>query len=100
MFNMVGGTALAHFVAARYEEAASWAERALRDRPTYASAVRLLAASCAMAGRQEQAHQAIARLRQLDPGLRVSNVKDLMPFRRPEDLTRFTEALRKAGLPE
>jgi tetratricopeptide (TPR) repeat protein len=100
MLNMEGGTALAHFVAARYEEAASWAECALRDRPTYASALRLLAASCAMAGRQEQAHQAIARLRQLDPGLRVSNVKDLMPFRRPEDLTRFTEALRKAGLPE
>ena len=100
MFNMEGGTALAHFVAGRYEEAASWAERALRDQPTYASAVRLLAASRAMAGRQEQAHQAIARLRQLDPGLRVSNVKDLMPFRRPEDLTRFTEALREAGLPE
>ena len=42
----------------------------------------------------------MARLRQLDPALRISNLKDLIPLRRPEDLARLAEGLRKAGLPE
>jgi hypothetical protein len=42
----------------------------------------------------------MARLRQLDSTFRVSHLKDLIPFRRPEDLARFEEGLRKAGLPE
>jgi hypothetical protein len=36
----------------------------------------------------------------LDPGFRVSSVKDYLPFRRPEDLARYEDGLRKAGLPE
>jgi adenylate cyclase len=42
----------------------------------------------------------MAQLRQLDPALRLSNLKDLMPYRRPEDLNRLSDGLRKAGLPE
>jgi hypothetical protein len=32
--------------------------------------------------------------------LRVSNLSDVMPFRRPEDLAKYAEALRMAGLPD
>jgi len=40
-------------------------------------------------------------LRQLDPALRASNLRFILgPYRRPEDLARWTEGLRKAGLPE
>jgi hypothetical protein len=42
----------------------------------------------------------MARLRQIDPALNLSNFKDLLPFRRPEDFARFAEGLRLAGLPE
>jgi hypothetical protein len=42
----------------------------------------------------------MARLRQIDPKLRVSDLKVLTPFRRLEDITRYEEGLRKAGLPE
>ena len=42
----------------------------------------------------------MARLRALDPALRLSNLKDLLPFRRPEDFARWAEGLRRAGLPE
>jgi hypothetical protein len=42
----------------------------------------------------------MARLRELYPTLRVSNVKEWAAFRRPEDLARLEEGLRKAGLPE
>jgi hypothetical protein len=39
-------------------------------------------------------------LRELDPALRVSNLADWLPIRRPEDLATFADGLRKAGLPE
>jgi hypothetical protein len=42
----------------------------------------------------------VARLRQLEPTLRISNLRDQIPYRRPEDLARFADGLRKAGLPE
>ena len=49
----------------------------------------------------EQARKAMARLRQLDPALRVSNLLDMLgPYRRTEDLSRYDEGLRQAGLPE
>ena len=39
-------------------------------------------------------------LRGLDPSLRLSNLGDSLPIRRPEDLATFADGLRKAGLPE
>jgi tetratricopeptide (TPR) repeat protein len=98
---MRGGTAFAHFLLGRYDQAASWAAMALQDNPDYQPGLRIAAASNAMAGRPEQAHKSMARLRQLNPVLRVSNLKDLLsPFRRAEDLSRYEEGLRRAGLPE
>ena len=61
---------------------------------------RVVAASHALAGRLDQAHKAMARLREIDPTLRVSDLRHMFTFRRPEDLARFEEGLRKAGLPE
>jgi TolB-like protein len=95
------GTAHAHFFLGRYDEAASWAAMALQDNPDYPPGLRIAAASNAMAGRPEQAHKAVARLRLLNPTLRVSTLKDVLgPFRRAEDLSRYEEGLRRAGLPE
>jgi hypothetical protein len=42
----------------------------------------------------------MARLRRIDPVLRVSNLKDLTPLRRPEDVAKYAEGMRWAGLPE
>lgn len=93
------GTAHAHFFLGRYAEAASWVAMALQD--NYQPGLRIAAASNAMAGRPQQAHQAVARVRQLNPTLRVSTLKDVVgPFRRAVDLSRFEEGLRQAGLPE
>ena len=98
---MRAGTAHAHFFLGRYDEAASWAAMALQDNPDLQPGLRIAAASNAMAGRPEQAHKAMARLRQLNPALRVSNLKDMLgPYRRAEDLARYEEGLRQAGLPE
>jgi TolB-like protein len=98
---MRAGTAHAHFFQGLYDEAASWAATALQDNPDYQGGLRIDAASNAMNERPEQAHKAVARLRQLNPALRVSNLKDVLgPYRRAEDLSRYEEGLRRAGLPE
>jgi tetratricopeptide (TPR) repeat protein len=98
---MRAGTAHAHFFLGHYDEAASWAAMALQDNPDNQAGLRIGAASNAIAGRPEQAHKAVARLRQLNPKLRVSNLKEVLgPYRRAEDLSLYEEGLRKAGLPE
>jgi hypothetical protein len=52
-----------------------------------------------MAGRPEQAQKAVARLRQLNPALRVSNLKGVLgPYRHAEDISQYEEGLRQAGL--
>src|SRR6202166_3005743 len=98
---MRSGTAFAHFFLGRYDEAVSWAAMTLQDNPDSQPGLRIAAASNAMVGRPEQAHKAMARPRQLNPALRISNLNDVLPpFRRAEDLSRLEEGLRRAGLPE
>ena len=97
---MQAGTAHAHFLQGRYDEAASWAAMALQGSADYQTGLRVAAASNAMAGRLEQAQKAMARLRQLNPTLRVSTLKNVVGPWRAEHLSRYEEGLRRAGLPE
>jgi adenylate cyclase len=92
--------ALGHFLAGRYDEASSLAGNALRDNPKYHPGLRVLAASNALAGRLEDAQKVMARLREIDPALRVSDLRILLPLRLPSDAAKYAEGLRKAGLPE
>ena len=94
------GIAFAHFIAGRYNEASIWAEKALLERPHYLPAIRDLAAASALLGRQEIAEAAMAHLRALDPVMRISTVNGWVPLRRPDDLKRLKDGLRRAGLPE
>jgi TolB-like protein len=95
------GISHAHFFLGHYDDAAAWAAMALQDSPDFQPALRMDAASNAMAGRLEQAHQAAVRLRQLNPALRVSNLKEVLgPYRHAEYISRYEEGLRQAGLPE
>ena len=100
IYRMQAGTAMAHLLAGRFDVASSWAEKALRELPSFLIVVGIIAASHALAGRMDEARRAMQHLRQLDPALRLSNLKDWLPFHRPEDLATFADGLRKAGLPE
>jgi TolB-like protein/Flp pilus assembly protein TadD len=99
-FNMQVACALAHFIAGRYVEALSWAEMAVRGHPNYVFANSTVAAAAALAGRPEVADKAMTRLDQLQPGLRIGDVMDVFPLRRPADRAHWIEGLRKAGVPE
>jgi len=99
-FVMQAAIGFAHFLAGRYDEGSSWAERALRERPDFLLALVPAAVNNALAGYLSAAQRATTALRRLNPSLRISNIGDLIPLRRPEDLARLAEGLRKAGLPE
>jgi len=99
-FRTKAATAFAHLVAGRYDESSLWAEKALHEKADYLPAIRDLAASKALSGRDSEAQAAMARLRELAPAMRLSAVKEWQPFRRPADLARLEDGLRKAGLPD
>jgi len=100
MARMRSAAAFAHVFAGRFDEGISHAEMALRENPNLHMGLRVAAMSYALADRIEQAHSAMARLRDLDPTLRISNLQELTPLQRPQDVARYAEGLRKAGLPE
>jgi adenylate cyclase len=99
-WSMYNALAHAHFFAGRYTDAISWAEMAVREKPDYLLPNYIAAASNAFAGRFADAKRAMGRVRQLDPSRRTSNLQNLFPLRRQEDLAKLSEGLRLAGLPE
>ena len=100
MFRMQAGTVFAHLLAGRFDDALSWADKVLRDFPNFLPAVSTIAVTNALSGHMEEARRAVQHLRRLYPALRVSNLKNWFPIRRPEDFAKWSDGLRQAGLPE
>ncbi|AZO13304.1 adenylate/guanylate cyclase domain-containing protein [Mesorhizobium sp. M2A.F.Ca.ET.043.05.1.1] len=100
MFDMQNAAAVAHLFAGRFEEASTWAERSLREKPDFLPSLRFAAASYAHAGRTEEAQKVVSRILGLDPDQRISNLADVASTSRPADMALLAEGLRKAGLPE
>jgi tetratricopeptide (TPR) repeat protein len=100
MFRMQMGIGMAHLMARRFDEACAWAEKSFRDVPAFSMAAAVIASSCALAGRMDEARRAMADVRRLDPSLRIATLDAWLPFNRPEDLALFADGLRRAGLPE
>jgi TolB-like protein len=92
------GTAFGHFLTGHRGQAEKWAEQAFREYPNYFFANVVCACTRALAGRLEDARVVMARVRGMNATLRVSNLRDLEPLRRPEDLATWAGAMRKAGL--
>jgi TolB-like protein len=100
MFAMEIAIAAAHLFAGRPGEAFSWAEKATQERPNFFVGHCMVAASGALSAKSSEAENALNRARQLNPALRISNLEELQPFRRPEHLTMLADGLRRLGLPE
>ena len=92
--------AWAHFLMGQYDEASSWARRALQEKSDYLPAIRILAASEALAGHAMEAQKAIERLRKLQPELRIADLKASGPSSPSNRRRQIRRWLRKAGLPE
>jgi adenylate cyclase len=99
-FNRFAGIALAHFVAARYDEAIAWAERARVERPGLPFAYRILAAAHAQLGQHERARAAAATLLAQCPHASLAEIMAAPPFPAGDLRRRFEDGLRQAGIPD
>jgi adenylate cyclase len=97
---MLAAIAAAHFAAGRLDVASSLATKATLEQSNNFIAALVAAASNALAGNLEAAKTASELVRSTDPHFRIKNVKYRLPHRQPEVLTRWEDALRKAGMPE
>jgi adenylate cyclase len=99
MFNILIGIGGAHFEKEEYDEAVSWIEKGLREKPDAVWPNRLLTASLFHAGRVEDAKVTCATLLKNFPDLTLSKLIQKTPW---SDVTKskFAEAFRALGLPE
>jgi adenylate cyclase len=88
------GMASAFIEHGRFDEAIVAAKKALRQNPYYSAAYRYLASAFAHLGRDDEAREAVALLREVDPAFTLSAVI------RPANRKLVIEGLRKAGVPE
>ncbi len=100
VFKIRAAMAYAHFFSGRYDAAAASASEALRERPNYLTALRVVSASHALGGRLIEGRQLMTTMCQLDPGLHVSDLAFLAPFRREDYSAKWAGALHSVGLPD
>ena len=100
IFQMQTAMAHAHFTAGDDNQAWSWAQLALHDRPDHFPALLAAAASAIYLGRKTEAEDAMSRLIKFIPGIDLSYLTTLLPYQQHQDAARWSEGLRKAGLPK
>jgi adenylate cyclase len=93
-----GHLGLAAFADERYEEACEWGSKAVRENPRFPGGHRLLAASYGQLGRMKEAAIELKELLRLMPGMIPDDVRKQVPFKKPRDMERYIDGLRKAGL--
>ncbi len=91
---------VAHYLAGRYDEAAAHAEEGTRLRPGFTAAYRVQCAGLAQAGRMDEAKAVLERLKERQPDVSATILRATLPYSTPENLEKFIEGLRKAGMPE
>jgi adenylate cyclase len=97
VFNSHVGIGSAHFILGRYDEAASWLEKACLASPKAIWIHRVLAPAYIYSGRQEQAEASVRKLRATYPDLTATAAAAAHVFEQ-EVLDRIAEGLRRAGL--
>jgi len=90
----------AYLMARRFDEAIKWTSRALRERPSFAPALRFHAVCLVELGRLSEARDTVTHLLQLEPRLTISTLRRRAPIFDAKLMNTFLEGLREAGLPE
>jgi TolB-like protein/class 3 adenylate cyclase len=97
---MQASIACAHFAAGRFDIASTTAKTAVLEQPSNFMATIAASAANAMTGNLDVARNAMKRARELDPNLNLQKIRSRLPYKQQEIVTRWEDALRKAGLPE
>jgi adenylate cyclase len=100
MSAFISGTAGAHLLCGRYEEALAAAHRAIQESPTFVGAHRAMVATLWFVGRTDEAKLAAKRLLELAPEFTVSRYDSVSPFKDPEFRKRISRMFRAVGVPK
>ena len=95
-----GIAAAAHFLIGRYDETLLWSARILARRPWAIVGLQAQAAAYALTGNLDAARKAMTALLQAQPTMTVASQRDVHPYLRPQDLAKWLDAFRLAGMPE
>jgi len=93
-----GSASFAYYIGGEYEEAIRTAQTAVRLRPDFSSACRVLVAAAGMTGRKELATAALAQLRRIHPNISRAWIKNHVPLKLDTDLVHYLDGFRRAGL--
>jgi len=84
----------------RFEQAAEWARRALRQPNATQNPYIVHVIALSHLDHSDEARQASDTLLKNCPDLSIARIRDKTPFNRKEDIELWVEGLRKAGVPE
>jgi TolB-like protein/Tfp pilus assembly protein PilF len=90
----------AYYLLGRYDEGIPYLERLVNVNPEFIPPRAILAASYMAAERSEEARAQVTELLQLNPTLTGTQLRTMVPFSKEEELDRYIDLLRQAGLPE
>ncbi len=96
----LGGIAGLHIAAGRYEQALEYAERVTQMAPGFPVGHLRKAVALAELGRGEDAEAALGEYLRFSPKATVQSALTTLRLSRAEDVARYANSLRKAGLPE
>jgi adenylate cyclase len=100
IFYRYSGIAMAHFSAGRFSEALQWALKSINRKPNWRIGHAVLASSLVQLNQLEKAKRVVDIYLENIPNETISDLRKVLPFKKPDDAHRFEESLRKAGLPE
>lgn len=95
------GMAIACLSDSKFQEAATWCEKALAENPRFGVALRVFAVALVNDGQLDRAKKMVAEALKLEPHLTLSGLRTRIPLRQAAPiLDLYRESLKKAGLPE
>ena len=94
------GMAIACLADSSFQEAVTWAEKALAENPRFGIALRVLAVALVNDGQLDRAKKMVVEALKQEPHLTLSGLRTRIPLRHAPILDLYRELLKKAGLPE
>jgi DNA-binding SARP family transcriptional activator len=89
-----------HLMRGDYAAAVEVGRRAIQLNPWFTPAYRGYLAALGHMGRTREAAEVLRRLLRMEPGFSIEAAVRRVPLQRPQDMQRYAEGLRLAGLPE
>jgi tetratricopeptide (TPR) repeat protein len=93
-----GVVAYAQFTGRNYDEAIALSRVAIRERPDFVGAFRVITAAAGMAGYADIAASSLQELRRTQPNISLAWIASQIPWNLDADRQHYLEGLRRAGL--